>query len=89
MALDAGTAAWILASGAATAIGGVGLWLIGARAQRPLMLDALLGFTGGVMLAATVFSLLVPALERGALVHVIAGLAIGGFAMMGGLEIKN
>ena len=41
------------------------------------LLDALLAFTAGVMLAATAFSLLVPALERGSLAEVLAGFACG------------
>jgi ZIP family zinc transporter len=41
------------------------------------VLDALLGFTAGVMLAATAFSLLVPALDRGTVWEVVAGLALG------------
>jgi ZIP family zinc transporter len=47
--------------------------------RRPsiVVLDSLLGFTAGVMLAATAFSLLVPALERGPLGEVLAGFAIG------------
>jgi zinc transporter ZupT len=47
--------------------------------KRPsaLTLDALLGFTAGVMLAATAFSLLVPALDRGSLGEVLLGFALG------------
>ena len=37
----------------------------------------LLGFTAGVMLAATAFSLLVPALDRGSLGEVLVGFALG------------
>jgi ZIP family zinc transporter len=37
----------------------------------------LLGFTGGIMLAASVFSLLDPALQLGTLVEVLAGFAAG------------
>lgn len=54
--------AWIVAAGLATGLGGLGLLLI----RRPSdWLSGVLGFTAGVMLAATVFSLLVPALELG------------------------
>lgn len=41
------------------------------------MLDSLLGFTAGVMLAATSFSLLVPGLEYGTVGEVLAGFALG------------
>ena len=51
-------AAWILAAGG-TAVGGLAL-LVLPRANQTL-LDVLLGFTAGVMLAAAAFSLLVPA----------------------------
>lgn len=59
MDLDIGTAAWMLASGLATTIGGAALFLGETRLRGPLLLDALLGFPAGVMLAAAVFSLLV------------------------------
>lgn len=47
------------------------------RRPRVVTLDALLGFTAGVMMAATAFSLLVPAFERGSLGEVLAGFALG------------
>ncbi len=74
--MDTETLAWILASGLATAIGGLGL-LFFSRPQ-PAVLDVLLGFTAGIMLAATVFSLLVPALDRGPLIEVLVGFTAGG-----------
>lgn len=46
------------------------------------MLDALLGFTAGVMLAATAFSLLVPALDRGGLPEVLVGFGLGSAFML-------
>jgi ZIP family zinc transporter len=69
------TAAWIVASGLATGVGGLGVLAIRSTSDR--VLDALLGFTAGVMLAATAFSLLVPALDRGTVWEVVAGLALG------------
>lgn len=74
--MDSETLAWILASGLATGVGGLGL-LVFSR-PRPAVLDVLLGFTAGIMLAATVFSLLVPALERGSILEVVVGFALGG-----------
>ncbi len=72
-----GTAvAWILAAGFATALGGLGLLVV--RHPSAKALDVLLGFTAGIMLAATAFSLLVPALDLGSLWEVLAGFALGG-----------
>lgn len=62
-------------TGLATGIGGLGVLLLRRPAARTL--DALLGFTGGVMLAATAFSLLVPALDNGGIGEVLAGFAAG------------
>lgn len=53
----------MVASGMGTALGGVLLFLVPRPTEA--LLSVLLGFTAGVMLAATSFSLLVPALERG------------------------
>jgi ZIP family zinc transporter len=78
--MDAETLAWILAAGLATGLGGLGLLLM----PRPsdLLLDGLLGFTAGIMLAATAFSLLVPALDEGTIAEVVAGLAAGGALLL-------
>ena len=67
---------WILAAGLATSIGGLGILLLPGASERGL--DILLGFTAGIMLAATAFSLLVPALDLGALWEVVVGFALGG-----------
>ena len=50
--------------------------LVRKPAQRTL--DALLGFTAGIMLAATAFSLLVPALDDAGVGPVLVGFAVGG-----------
>lgn len=68
-------AAWIVGAGAGTAIGAVAL-LVLPRVRRSVV-DVLLGFTAGVMLAATAFSLLVPALGEGTVLEVVAGLLLG------------
>jgi ZIP family zinc transporter len=73
--VDTETLAWILASGLATGLGGIGLLLFSAPRERTLA--ALLGFTAGVMLAATAFSLLVPAIDRGTLLEVLVGFGLG------------
>jgi ZIP family zinc transporter len=61
-------------------LGGLALFVL--RRPSAALLDTLLGFTAGVMLAATAFSLLVPALERGGLAEVIAGFALGSAFLM-------
>ena len=78
--MDAPTLAWILASGLGTAVGGVGI--LAWRAPSNRALDTLLGFTAGVMLAAAIFSLIVPGLERGTLAEVLAGMAVGAALLM-------
>jgi ZIP family zinc transporter len=65
----------MLAAGAATGVGGLALLLFPHPSDR--LMDGLLGFTAGVMLAATAFSLLVPGLERGSLGEVLVGFALG------------
>lgn len=72
-----------MASGAATGIGGLPILFLRRPSNRTL--DMLLGFTAGVMLAATAFSLLVPALDRGGVWEVVAGLAAGA-ALLGALD---
>jgi zinc transporter, ZIP family len=78
--IDAEALPWIVAAGLATGLGG--LWLLLVPRPSDLLLDVLLGFTAGIMLAATAFSLLVPALELGRLVEVLAGVAAGGVALL-------
>jgi ZIP family zinc transporter len=73
--VDAETLFWILAAGAATGLGAIGLLTIRRPSER--LLDTLLGFTAGVMLAATSFSLLVPALDQGTVGEVLVGFALG------------
>jgi ZIP family zinc transporter len=65
----------LVAPGLATGIGG--LAVLAFRHPKAVTLDTLLGFTAGVMLAATAFSLLVPALERGSLGEVLLGFVLG------------
>ncbi|MDH3225535.1 MAG: ZIP family metal transporter [Thermoleophilia bacterium] len=67
--------ALMVAPGLATGIGGLGLLVFGPQSDRSL--DVLLGLTAGIMLAATIFSLLIPALDRGGLIEVLVGFAVG------------
>ncbi len=66
---------WIVASGGGTVVGGLALLAIGRPSGR--VLDSMLGFTAGVMLAAACFSLLVPAFEAGSVGEVLAGFLLG------------
>lgn len=63
-----------------TIAGGAAILLAAPVADR--WMDALLGFTGGVMLAAACFSLLVPALDAGTLGEVATGFVLGAAAMV-------
>ena len=65
-----------LAAGAATGLGAVPLLLVRSVSKR--VQNALLGFAAGVMLAASFFSLILPALETGAGPAVVgAGILLG------------
>lgn len=73
-------------------LAGVGTWLLTAlgtipvlffmRAPRRLM-DALMGFAGGVMVAASCWSLLVPAIDLGGVWRPLVGLLAGAALMYG------
>lgn len=73
--MSAADLGWLIGPGVATGVGG--LFLLVVRRPSGRLLDTVLGFTAGVMLAATVFSLLVPALERGSLAEVVGGFLLG------------
>jgi ZIP family zinc transporter len=73
--MDSSTLFWLVVPGLATGVGGLGLLVI--RRPGPRLIDTLLGATAGIMLAASVFSLLVPALEDGAVWEVVAGFVVG------------
>jgi zinc transporter, ZIP family len=71
----------MIGAGLATGLGGLALLVIRRPSER--LLDALLAFTAGVMLAATAFSLLVPALDRGEIWEVLAGFGAGCVVLYG------
>jgi len=73
-----------LAAGLATGIGG--LPVLFTRNISKGLLDSLLGFSAGVMLAATSFSLILPAIEAGGGGVKGAGVALAGI-LLGGLFI--
>jgi ZIP family zinc transporter len=65
----------LILPGLGTAIGGLALLAFPHPSERTL--DVLLGFTGGVMLAAAAFGLFVPALDDGPTWAVVVGLGVG------------
>ncbi|MHA1506126.1 MAG: ZIP family metal transporter [Candidatus Asgardarchaeia archaeon] len=69
-----GTLASLLA-GLATSIGALPIFFMKGISDR--LLDVMLGFSAGIMLAATSFSLLIPAMEIGGLVVSVLGIAFG------------
>lgn len=66
-----------LIAGASTGLGGLPVFFFKDVSDR--LLDVMLGFSAGVMLAASSFSLLVPALELSSVWIVSVGLAAGAF----------
>jgi len=70
-----------IGTGLATGLGA--LPVLFAKGISDRLLDAMLGFAAGVMLAATAFSLLVPAIELGGIWAAILGLAIGALFLDG------
>jgi len=77
--MDASTLFWLVVPGLATGLGGLGLLVL--RRPGPRLIDTLLGLTAGIMLAASVFSLLVPALADGSVWGVVVGFVIGAGAL--------
>ena len=73
--MDASTLLWLVVPGLATGIGG--LFLLVFRRPGLRLIDTLLGTTAGIMLAAAVFSLLVPALADGSVWEVVVGFVAG------------
>jgi len=73
--VDWQTLAGLILPGLATGLGSLSVLAMPRPGDR--LMATLLGFTGGIMLAAAVFSLLVPALELGSLGEVLSGFAVG------------
>jgi ZIP family zinc transporter len=69
-----GGAASLLA-GLATGIGAAAIFLV--RNLSDKLLDAALGFAAGIMLAATSFSLIMPAIQAGGVVKTVVGILLG------------
>ncbi len=67
--------AWSLAAALATGAGALPAFLVKNISDN--IMDVLLGFAAGVMLAATAFSLLVPAIDLGGPIVSVLGLLLG------------
>lgn len=67
-------------AGAVTGLGAVPIFLRAAVSHRTY--DAAIGLAGGIMIAASVFGLILPGLEEGSLAAVIVGVFLGGFALL-------
>lgn len=68
-----------LIAGLATGLGALPVFFLRGISHRTL--DTMLGFAGGVMLAATAFSLLVPAIELGGVLVPVIAFLVGGLAV--------
>lgn len=64
-----------LAAGLATGVGALPALVVKRASER--VMDSMLGFAAGVMLAATAFSLLIPAIDEGGIWVTVIGLAVG------------
>ncbi|GAB7012632.1 ZIP family metal transporter [Halolamina salina] len=72
-------------AGLATGLGAVPT-LFGARVSHRTY-DAALGLAGGIMVAASVFGLIIPGSEQGALSAVMIGVFLGGFGLLAGNRV--
>jgi ZIP family zinc transporter len=81
--MDGETLFWLVAPGLATGLGALAVLAIREPGDR--VLDVLLGVTAGIMLAAAVFSLLVPALDEGTVGEVALGF-LAGTAVLAALD---
>ena len=70
------------ATGLVTGLGAIPV-LLGARVSHRVY-DAGLGLAGGIMVAASVFGLIIPGLEEGTLSAVMTGVFLGGIVLLGG-----
>jgi len=74
-------------AGLVTGLGAVPV-LLGARVSHRVY-DAALGLAGGIMVAASVFGLIIPGTEQGTLWEVMVGVFVGGFGMLAGNRIVS
>ncbi len=69
-------------AGVATGLGALPVFFRARVTHRTY--DAALGLAAGLMVAASVFGLVLPGMEEGTLTEVMAGLAVGGAVLLGG-----
>ncbi|MFC7185590.1 ZIP family metal transporter [Halorubrum yunnanense] len=69
-------------TGLATGLGALPVLLRGRVTHR--VYDAALGLAAGLMVAASVFGLIIPGMEEGTLTAVMAGLLLGGLGLLAG-----
>jgi ZIP family zinc transporter len=69
-------------AGLATGLGALPVFFRARVSHRTY--DAALGLAAGLMVAASVFGLIIPGMEAGTLTAVMVGLLAGGFALLGG-----
>ncbi|WP_418285051.1 ZIP family metal transporter [Halorubrum sp. DTA46] len=69
-------------AGLATGLGALPVFVRARVTHR--VYDAALGLAAGLMVAASVFGLILPGMEEGTLAAVMGGLAIGGLVLLGG-----
>ncbi|GAB3706835.1 ZIP family metal transporter [Halorubrum pallidum] len=69
-------------AGVATGIGALPVFVRDRVTHR--VYDAALGLAAGLMVAASVFGLIIPGMEEGTLVAVMAGLLVGGVGLLAG-----
>ena len=72
-------------AGLATGLGAIPT-LLGTRVSHRVY-DAALGLAAGIMVAASVFGLVIPGLELGTIWQVTAGIFLGGFGLLAGNRI--
>lgn len=80
---DIGTVLLVtVVAGAVTGVGALPVFFRASVSHR--VYDAALGLAAGIMVAASVFGLILPGMEVGGLTAVMAGVFLGGFALLAG-----
>ncbi len=80
------TMLWVTTvAGAATGLGALPVFVRSRVSHRTY--DASLGLAAGIMIAASVFGLIIPGTEEGGLRPVMAGVFLGGFVLLGGNRV--
>ncbi|SEH59983.1 zinc transporter, ZIP family [Halopenitus malekzadehii] len=69
-------------AGAITGVGAIPVFFRARVSHR--VYDAALGLAAGIMIAASVFGLILPGMDQGSLLAVMSGVFLGGFLLLGG-----